>query len=37
MKTHNTNKQWLLIESEKEYKEATARFEEITGSPKRIA
>jgi HTH-type transcriptional regulator/antitoxin HigA len=24
-----TNKQWLLIENEKEYKEATTRFEEI--------
>ena len=34
MKTHNTNKQWLLIENEKEYKEATARFEEIREAKK---
>jgi HTH-type transcriptional regulator / antitoxin HigA len=27
-------KQWLLIENEKEYKEATARFEEIREAPK---
>jgi HTH-type transcriptional regulator / antitoxin HigA len=27
-------KQWLLIESEKEYREATARFEEIREAPK---
>jgi len=34
MKTHNTNKQWLLIDNEKEYKEATARFEEIREAKK---
>ena len=30
----NRTKQWLLIENEKEYKEATARFEEIREAKK---
>jgi HTH-type transcriptional regulator / antitoxin HigA len=34
MKTHNTNRQWLLIENEKEYKEATTSFEEIREAKK---
>jgi HTH-type transcriptional regulator/antitoxin HigA len=34
IKQNTKTKQWLLIENEKEYKEATARFEEIREAPK---
>lgn len=34
IKENKTTKQWLLIENEKEYKEATARFEEIREAKK---
>jgi HTH-type transcriptional regulator/antitoxin HigA len=34
LKPNKQAKQWLLIENEKEYKEAIARFEEIREAPK---
>jgi HTH-type transcriptional regulator/antitoxin HigA len=33
----SSNKQWLLIENENEYKEATKRFEEIRNAKKRTS
>jgi hypothetical protein len=34
IKQNTKTKQWLLIENEREYKEATGRFEEIREAPK---